>query len=298
MIDAPLALAFTAGMVAAFNPCGFALLPAYLSFYLGAGGDGSPASARGAVVRGVAVGAAVTAGFVVLFGVVGTAVSQLSLSVQGFAPWLTIVLGAFLVVLGLAILMGFQPKLALPRLGRLADGRGLGSMFLFGVSYATVSLTCTLPVFLTAVAATFGESSLVAGMAGFLAYALGMGAVLMALTLAVALTRQSLVARLRRVLPYVARISGALLVVAGAYVTYYGWYEISLARDIDAPAAPVAFVTGLSGDVSTWVQETGAVQIGILVASLIAVAMVATRRRAKRVESEAPAEEPMRPSPR
>jgi len=189
VIDAPLALAFTAGMVAAFNPCGFALLPAYLSFYLGVDGDAPPA-AGGAALRGVGVGAAVTAGFVVVFGLAGTAVTQLSLSVQGFAPWLTIVLGAVLVVLGLAMLKGYQPSLALPRLGRLADGRGLGSMFLFGVSYATVSLSCTLPVFLTAVAATFGESSLLAGMVGFVAYALGMGAVLMALTLAVALARR------------------------------------------------------------------------------------------------------------
>jgi len=279
VIDAPLALAFTAGMVAAFNPCGFALLPAYLSFYLGVDGDASPA-AGGAALRGVGVGAAVTAGFVVVFGLAGTAVTQLSLSVQGFAPWLTIVLGAVLVVLGLAMLKGYQPSLALPRLGRLADGRGLGSMFLFGVSYATVSLSCTLPVFLTAVAATFGESNLLAGMVGFVAYALGMGAVLMALTLAVALARRSLVSGMRRALPYVARASGALLVVAGAYVAYYGWYEIAVSRDVDAPAGPVAFVTGLSGDVSTWVQGTGTVPIGLLAGALVGVALVVAFRRA------------------
>ncbi len=40
----------------------------------------------------------------------------------------------------------------------------------------------------------------------------------MALTLAVALARRSLVAGMRRALPYVSRASGALLVVAGAYM--------------------------------------------------------------------------------
>jgi cytochrome c biogenesis protein CcdA len=280
VIDAPLALAFTAGMVAAFNPCGFALLPAYLSFYLGVDGDEPPA-AGAAALRGVAVGAAVTAGFVVVFGIAGTAVTQLSLSIQGFTPWLTLVLGAVLVVLGLAMLKGFQPSLALPKFGRLADGRGLGSMFLFGISYATVSLSCTLPVFLTAVAATFGESSLLAGMVGFVAYALGMGAVLMALTLAVALARRSLVAGMRRALPYVSRASGALLVVAGAYVAYYGWYEIAVNRNVDAPAGPVAFVTGLSGDISTWVQDTGAVRIGLLAAALVGAALVVGYRRSR-----------------
>ena len=34
-MDARLALAFSAGMVATVNPCGFALLPAYLSYFLG-----------------------------------------------------------------------------------------------------------------------------------------------------------------------------------------------------------------------------------------------------------------------
>ena len=36
MIDAPFALALTAGMVATVNPCGFAMLPAYLAYFVGA----------------------------------------------------------------------------------------------------------------------------------------------------------------------------------------------------------------------------------------------------------------------
>ncbi|WP_347598735.1 hypothetical protein [Acrocarpospora sp. B8E8] len=32
--DLPLTLALTAGLVAAFNPCGFALLPAYLTMLI------------------------------------------------------------------------------------------------------------------------------------------------------------------------------------------------------------------------------------------------------------------------
>ena len=284
MIDAPLALAFTAGMVAAFNPCGFALLPAYLAYYVGADGDrqGESTSTARAGARGLAVGAAVTAGFVVVFGVVGTAVTQLSLSVQSFAPWLTVVLGALLCVLGVAMLMGFQPTLGLPRMGRLAGGRGLGSMFLFGISYATVSLSCTLPVFLTAVAGTFSESSVVAGMTGFLVYALGMGAVLMVLTLAVAFARHSLVSAMRRALPLVSRASGALLAVAGAYVAYYGWYEIATNRGVDAPSGPVAFVTGVSGDVSTWVQDAGAVRVGLVAAAVVVLVLIVAVRRAGR----------------
>ena len=40
VIDAPLGLAFAPGMVATVNPCGFAMLPAYLGYFLGLEGQG------------------------------------------------------------------------------------------------------------------------------------------------------------------------------------------------------------------------------------------------------------------
>ena len=64
--------------------------------------------------------------------------------------------------------------------------RGLGSMYLFGVSYATVSLSCTLGPFLVVLTPTFRSSGTVAGMAAFVWYALGMGLVVGAVTVAVA----------------------------------------------------------------------------------------------------------------
>ena len=53
-------------------------------------------------------------------------------------------------------------------------------------------------------------------MATFLAYGLGMGMTLAILTIGVALARSGIVRTFRRVLPYVNRISGGFLIVAGA----------------------------------------------------------------------------------
>ena len=64
-----LGYAFGAGMVSAVNPCGFALLPVYLSLYLGA--DDAHYSERAwyvRVARAAGVAAVVTAGFGLLFG--------------------------------------------------------------------------------------------------------------------------------------------------------------------------------------------------------------------------------------
>ena len=75
MIDAPLAYAFGVGMVATVNPCGFAMLPAYLSFFLGLEGAGD--DARTNVLRALLIGATITAGFVAVFGVLGHRVHRL-----------------------------------------------------------------------------------------------------------------------------------------------------------------------------------------------------------------------------
>lgn len=279
MIDAPLALGFAAGMLAAFNPCGFALLPAYLAFFLGAEGA---APARAPVATAVAVGSAVTAGFVVVFGLAGVVTTTLSLAVQRAAPWVSLPVGVALVALGVAVAAGWKPALRLPGLAVGGSSRGFASMALYGASYATVSLSCTLPVFLAAVATTFSDASLVSGLAVFVAYGLGMGTVLTGLAVAIGLARRPIRSALRRAAPVVARLGGALLAVAGVYVTWYATYEIRLAREDDPAAGPVSTVTRWSGQVSDWLDEVGPGRVAAVVVVLVAVAGVAGRRRARR----------------
>ena len=275
MIEAPFALALTAGMVATVNPCGFAMLPAYLSYFLGTE-DAAGDDAQAGILRALAVGAAVTLGFVLVFGLVGLAVTHLSLSIERFLPWVTLVIGLGLVVLGIAMVRGFDLAVRLPKLDRGGGSRGLGSMFVFGVSYAVASLSCTLAPFLALMAATFTQVSYVSGVSLFVAYGLGMGLVLTVLTLAIALARVSIVGQLRRALPHIHRISGALLVVAGAYLAWYGWYEVRLLlwNDTDAAPGPVAWVTDWSAEISSWVQRTGATRIALFLGLVVSVALL------------------------
>jgi LPXTG-motif cell wall-anchored protein len=59
------------------------------------------------------------------------------------------------------------------------------------------------------------------------------------------------VARFRSLLPRMNMIAGVLLVIAGAYVAYYGWYEIRLFNggDGDDPVYDVA------SRIQTWLQN-------------------------------------------
>lgn len=233
MFDADYALAIQAGMAATVNPCGFALLPAYLSAFLG---SEHRSGGTGAVGRALAVTAALTAGFVVVFGLFGVLVTPLALSIEDQLPWVTIVIGVALVGLGIAFLAGKQPTIRIPKLQRGGSDGTLPSMFLFGVSYATASLSCTVGPFLAVTTTTFRRSSFIAGTGVFFAYALGMGIVIGVLTVALSLGRQSIVQRFRAALPTINRFAGGFIVLAGLYVAYYGWYEVRVLRgDTDDP---------------------------------------------------------------
>jgi len=267
-------------MVATVNPCGFAMLPAYLSYFLGVDASATDGSdARGSVARALAVAAVVSCGFVLVFGVAGLVITNLSRSLYDWAPWVTVVIGIALMALGIALLAGFELNVRLPKLERGGGSRELGSMFVFGVSYAIASLGCTLPVFLSAVSGTFRTANVASGLAVFGAYAIGMALVLMALTLALALARHSLVRSLRQILPYVNRVAGVLLVLAGAYVTYYAVYEIRLSPGSTGDGGPVDTVTGISSDISTWVQNTGGTRIGLALALVVVAGVAFTLRR-------------------
>ncbi len=276
---AELAFAATAGMLAAFNPCGFALLPTYLTLFLG-----TPSSRGSAISRALVVGGAVTLGFVAVFGTVGAALVLVSLTLGPWLSYVTMASGLGLVVLGAWLLAGRETALRLPR-ARLGVSGSVPGMLAYGVVYATVSLSCTLPVFLAAVVYVFdaGGSGPVRGGAAALAYAAGMGLVLTTLALVAGLVGTATTARLRSWTRHVGRVSGALVLVTGSYVLWYGWVEAATLRGGSVPAGPVAWVAAASGSVSRWLTSLGpaaaaAVALGAF-ALAVAVGTVARRRQ-------------------
>lgn len=278
MIEGDFAVAFAAGMVAVANPCGFAMLPAYLSMFLGI--DGREGDARASLSRALAVGLAVSAGFAVTFAVITAVVRNVTDDVFEWSPWVSVAIGLALAALGIYLLTGHELRVRMPRLDRGGRSGSFAQMSLYGVSYAIVSLGCTLPTFSAYVTVTIREESWLSGTAIFLAYTAGFTLLLTSLTIGMALARHGVLRAVRRALPHIQRISGALLVVAGAYVAYYGWYELHRLGDDDAA---VDRVTGWSNEVAAWVSDTGAIRLGLLLSLVVAGAAIAVatgRRRA------------------
>ena len=280
MNGARLTFAFTAGIVATINPCGFAMLPAYLSFFLGIDRRAAEGSSRAGVGRALATGAVVTTGIVVVFGIVGIALSAGLSALRDYVPWAAIVIGAALIALGVAILAGFRLTAYLPKFERGAGGRDVRSLFLFGVSYAIASVSCGLATFLVVVTASAGDDSFVGGIVSFVLYALGMGMVLTSLAVSLALARGWLLSKLRVLMRHTDTIAAILLIAAGAFTIWY-WFIDLTDRGGDGL---VVTVERWSSSLSNWVASVGGVRLGLIMSIVLAIglmAMLATGRRSE-----------------
>ena len=210
-----------------------------------------------------------TLGFLAVFTPIGLLWQGVATSAGGALPWITIVLGVVVFAVGIAMLRGYEPVVRLPKLAVGKGGQEFWSMFVFGVSYALASLSCAMPLFVATMTTTF-DLRLGAGVATLAAFGLGMGVLVAALTVTVALARDGLLTRLRRLMPYMGRISGAMLGLAGAVVAYTGWAELQTFADREGGTGLYQWLLERQSSVATWIQDTGAGRVGLLCLILIA----------------------------
>ncbi len=223
-----LGFAYAVGAASAVNPCGFAMLPAYLGLYVSGGNqDEDRRQPVRLVSRAVMVGLSVSVGFVALFGAVGLILGFGSQAVVVSAlPYIGLAVGVLLIGAGAYMATGgkIYTSLAQRAASRIGDPSQLNisGYVLFGVSYGLASLSCTLPLFLAVLGVGAGLSSgFLETLSQFLLYAAGMGSVIMVLTLGMAVARTVLIRWMRTALPYVGVVGAWLMVVAGTYIVFY-----------------------------------------------------------------------------
>lgn len=229
----PFGYAFGAGMVSAVNPCGFAMLPVYLTLYLGAENKAfHQKSPLLRIFKAAWVSLVVTSGFALLFGLVGIIVSVGGSFLMDIAPWFSVIVGGGLIFLGIWMLLG--KSLSLHFIGNWAatigDPREISNLgfFMFGLAFGATSLSCTFPIFLMIVGSSLAAGDFSTGLLHFLSYIIGMGSVMLVLTLGIAVVKEGVVVgTLRKALPYVQKVSSLLLILAGGYIVFY-WISSGL----------------------------------------------------------------------
>ena len=223
-MNVPIYFAFTAGIIAAFNPCGMAMFPAYVGYQIGSisGTDG----VIKLTIKGLTRGVAVTLGFVTVFGSLGLILAIGGKFIAPFLPFLGLGVGIGITLVALWML--YQKRsLTLPGLsgfevGALTD---VPSTFLFGIAYALASVSCALPIFLAAIGIVVG-SGLTVGtfldvVLGSLSYSLGMGLVMTGVTISALFFEDSLSRIIARATVYVDIIGKIAMLGAGFYLVWY-----------------------------------------------------------------------------
>lgn len=228
----PLGFAFTAGMVASVNPCGFSMLPPYLGIFLAdaSGHETNSSASRQNVIKAMKVGSTVTVSFIVTFTAFGL---PIGLGVKGlidYFPWLGLIVGIMLCATGGYMLNGgnIYTNYAARAARRIAldpDQQNYKNYFLFGIAYATASLSCTLPIFLAVVGGVFSSETLFSAVLQFVLYGMGMGSIILGLTISISIFKSASFSVLTKTSKHIQSVSSALLLISGSFIVYY-WLTV------------------------------------------------------------------------
>jgi cytochrome c biogenesis protein CcdA len=144
-------------------------------------------------------------------------------------PWFGLTVGVVLAFAGAWLLGGGEPygglaARAAARIGNPSQVNVRGYV-LFGLSYGIASLSCTLPIFLAVVGTSLAVSGFLNSLVQFVLYAMGMGLVITALTIGMALFKGAIVGALHQALRYVQPLGALLMILAGSYIVFY-WLSL------------------------------------------------------------------------
>ena len=286
-MNAPIALAITAGMVAAINPCGFSLLPAYVSLFVGSSSQDTSVERR--MLRAVTSALTVTAGFVAVFATIGLIIDRASDGIQQRLPFITIAVGTLIFFAGVAVFFG--RKLALPALvkGGKKRNKSFMSMLGFGTAYAVSSLSCTIGPFL-AIAAIGRRRSVVSGVLTYGSYSLGMGAVVSALAIGSAIARPT-GPFFRKISRYSARFAGFLMMLSGTYAIWYARWELRIFSGDLRQDRLISAIDAKRTLVSNFLANQGMLRLTLLL-GLVSLVAIAAHRRKPNQQTQSPSVTP------
>jgi cytochrome c biogenesis protein CcdA len=247
------------------------MLPAYLSFYVGAD-EGQLPSAPSRMAQGLLTGLMVTGGFLLVFGIVGLPITYGATKIVRFIPFAGIALGVALLVFGIATFLGRKISMTIASPVKPGQTKQPKTMFVFGIGYGIASLGCTLPVFLAVVGASLATQGTGSALIVLAAYGVGMAIMLILFSTGAALVRDGLVRGVRKMMPYMHWITGAMLTFAGVYLTYY-WARVQFGSAATLGDDPIV---GFVGDFTAAIERVAGSygQVIVLTAGLVVAAIV------------------------
>ena len=215
--------AFVAGVAAAFNPCGFVMLPAYIGLYLKIN-ENQAISKK--LSNALIVSLSMTMGFTILFAlfafIIGLGAKTI---IYSMLPWMGISIGILLIIFGSSILTGNNLYTNIftniAQKTNIKNEENIKTYFMFGLSYGIVSLSCTFPIFLAVIGSALNSNKIMHQFTQLMLYSAGMRLVIITITFSMTIFKIDINSKLQNLSIYINKISTWLIISAGIYIIYY-----------------------------------------------------------------------------
>jgi cytochrome c biogenesis protein CcdA len=131
-------------------------------------------------------------------------------------------LAAGLIVVFLGISMIFEIRFpTFFTISTAPTQKGLIGVFLYGVAYGLATLGCSAPIFFSILFYAVAAGGSLYGIITFVVYAIGMGLPITITTILIARAKKFLLKKMMKMLPWIQKIGGLVLITIGAYLIYY-----------------------------------------------------------------------------
>ncbi len=274
-IEGNFAYSFILGVLAAVNPCGFVLLPTYLIFFLGTREEPNLKTGE-RLRRALVVSSGISIGFLAIFFVIGVISRLFTQWIELNAKYASLAIGIVLVIGGARMLTGWTPKFAVPQLGGVQT-KTFRATVVYGVAYAVASIGCTIGFLTTAVFGSIALHGFVSGVLSILLYGLGMAMLVTALTVSLAFAKTGLLTIVKNQLHLIQRLGAIFVTLTGIYLVFYWYAAISETRS----ASFVTRIERWQTRVASFLQQQGAFRLAVVLTIVVAMAVVASRRKAR-----------------
>jgi cytochrome c-type biogenesis protein len=225
------------GVMTFFSPCSFPMLPGYFTYYIT-----NQAKHEGKKKNPLSGGAMAALGIVSFFVIIGILVAIFGVAIQGVLMYLMPVIGALLLLFGLLTLLGkdfflekfmdfvkypFQLMAAKIKGDKQTEATGRGGLFAYGFGYGAAASSCMAPVFLGVIFLGFTTGGLIGALVVFGLYSIAIGSMMIVFSY-IAASGGKGIQKLISSTDTIKKISGLLLVFAGAFVLWYYFWGSSI----------------------------------------------------------------------
>jgi cytochrome c biogenesis protein CcdA len=251
-VDTAFTIAFVAGVFATFNPCGFAMLPAYLSLAIL---DAQKlTSRRTQIFKALKFSGLMGVGIVGVFAIFSLVIFPISTSIQKYLPYVTSFLGLLILLFGATLI--FKGPVLLKKIWspNVPPTGSWSTYILYGVTFALGSISCTIGPFLAVTSTALG-ASLVESLFTYVFYGLGFVATISILAIFTALSKDLLIKKIRGAGGALEKFMGGLMALIGLYLIYFGINELAFQYGFGFNQSIADFAFAIQGTIIEFVTK-------------------------------------------